>query len=244
MKSVVIATWDDAPHLSEAQKTAFFKTIPPYQRDARTKGIPVLGSGRIYPIPEEDIVVADFALPKHFPRAFGLDVGWNRTAAVWLAQDRDSGVGYLYSEHYRAEAEPAVHAQSIRARGAWIPGVIDPAAHARSQDDGTQLLADYRDLGLDLEPAISAVEAGLLECWQLLSDGRLKVFASLANWRQEFRLYHRDDKGRVVKKMDHLMDAMRYLILSGRERLRLPPVKTEREERFIHPRHDSAAWMG
>ena len=38
---------------------------------------------------------------------------------------------------------------------------------------------------------------------------------SLQNWLSEFRIYRRDEKGRIVKQSDHLMDATRYLILSG-----------------------------
>jgi hypothetical protein len=58
---------------------------------------------------------------------------------------------------------------------------------------------------------------------QLLSAQRLRVFASLASWRDEFRLYRRDDKGIVVKAKDHLMDATRYLVMSGRDRMRCAP---------------------
>jgi hypothetical protein len=47
------------------------------------------------------------------------------------------------------------------------------------------------------------------------SDGRLFVFSSLQNWLSEFRIYRRDEKGKIVKQNDHLMDATRYLILSG-----------------------------
>jgi Terminase RNaseH-like domain len=50
-----------------------------------------------------------------------------------------------------------------------------------------------------------------------MSAGRLKVFSSLSNWYQEFRLYRRDENGKVVKERDHLMDAMRYLVKSGRD---------------------------
>jgi hypothetical protein len=44
-----------------------------------------------------------------------------------------------------------------------------------------------------------------------MSTGRLKVFRNLSAWLEEFRLYRRDEKGRVVKENDHIMDAMRYL---------------------------------
>jgi hypothetical protein len=108
-----------------------------------------------------------------------------------------------------------VHATAIKAPGEWIPGVCDPAARGRSQRDGRQLLEDYRALGLHLTEAQNTVEAGLYQVWERLSTGRLKVCRSLANWRKEARLYRRDDKGNIVKKEDHLMDATRYLVMSG-----------------------------
>lgn len=214
-KLVVTATWDDVPHLTKAQKEELWQSIPPYQRDARSKGIPQLGSGAIYPVPESDIVCDPFDMPLYWPRAYGFDVGWNRTAAIWAAHDRDDDVVYLYSEHYRGQAEPSVHAAAVRARGDWMQGAIDPASRGRGQKDGEQLLQNYLDLGLLLSKAENGVEAGLFDVWQRLSTGRLKVFKTLQNWLAEYRLYRRDDKGQVVKTNDHLMDATRYLIVSG-----------------------------
>jgi hypothetical protein len=215
-KHVTHATWDDVPHLSEAQKAELLGSIPAYQRDARTKGIPQLGSGAIYPVPESEILCEPFEIPVFWTRCFALDVGWNRTAALWGAHDTDADIVYLTAEYYRGQSEPAVHAAAIRSRGDWIPGVIDPASRGRAQKDGQQLLSQYRDdLGLNLVTANNAVEAGLFACFQRMSCGRLKVFRTLPNWLTEFRLYRRDEKGAVVKKDDHLMDAMRYLVMSG-----------------------------
>jgi hypothetical protein len=47
-KFVVMATWDDAPHLSQAVKDELWKAIPPFQRDARSKGIPQLGAPALF----------------------------------------------------------------------------------------------------------------------------------------------------------------------------------------------------
>ena len=41
-----------------------------------------LGVGAIYPIDEPEIIVPDRAMPDSWPRAFGMDVGWNRTAVL------------------------------------------------------------------------------------------------------------------------------------------------------------------
>jgi hypothetical protein len=57
-----------------------------------------------------------------------------------------------------------------------------------------------------------------------LNEGIRKVFASLGNWLQEFRLYARDKDGKVIKANDdHLMDATRYLIVSGLSRMQAKP---------------------
>jgi hypothetical protein len=56
MKYTVTAGWDDVPHLSAETKAELFASIPPHHRDARSKGIPVLGRGAIYPVAETAIV--------------------------------------------------------------------------------------------------------------------------------------------------------------------------------------------
>jgi len=214
-KYVVTASWLDTPHLDAAAREELAKAYPPHERDARTQGIPQLGSGVIYPVPESEVVCEPFVLPVYYRHVYALDVGWNRTAALWGALDGETDVLYLYSEHYQSETQPAVHAQSIKARGDWIPGVTDPAARGRSQADGQSLLAVYAGLGLSLSIANNAVEAGIYEVWGRISSGRIKVFRTLQNFLMEYRLYRRDEKGKVVKTNDHLMDDLRYLVMSG-----------------------------
>jgi hypothetical protein len=241
---VVSCTWDEVPHLSEEQRQELWDSYPEWEREARFKGTPVLGSGKIYTVPEEDIRVKDFEIPEHWPRAYGFDVGWNCTAAIWGARDLETSTVYLYSEHWRGEAEPIVHAESVKARGSWIPGVIDPASRGRAQKDGIQLLKLYRQMGIDVKPANNAVEAGVRLVWTQLSIGKLKVFESCQHWFEEFRLYRRDDKGRVVKEADHLMDATRYLMMSGIDRMKCAPVKKSVEELVHVGTPNEHSWMG
>jgi len=214
-KYVVMATWNDAPHLTEQDKHELLESIPPYQRDARTKGIPQLGSGAIYPVLEEKITVADFEIPDFWPRAYAMDVGWNNTAALWGAWDRQSDIVYAYSCYKMGQAEPPIHVDAIKSRGAWIPGVIDPAARGRSQRDGQRLYDTYISMGLNLDLSDNAVEAGIHAVYRRMVTGRLKIFATLAPFWEEIRLYRRDENGKIVKENDHLMDCLKYLILSG-----------------------------
>lgn len=224
-RSVIQAGWDDVPHITPEMIEKMTAGMAPHTADARRKGVPSLGSGAIYPVPEEDVFIDPIQLPTHFYRAYGFDVGWNKTAAIWGAHDRDTDVLYCYSEHYRGRAEPSVHASGIKARGSWIPGIIDTAARGRSQVDGRNLWDLYEAEGLDLHNADKAVEAGLLEVYQRLSTGRLKIFKTLSGTQSEYRIYRRDEKGRVVKENDHLMDALRYLVM-GISLAKLKPNKS------------------
>lgn len=242
-KFLVMADWNSAPHLTEAAKAELIQSIPPYQRDARSKGIPVLGAGAIYPVPESDIVIPDFEIPVHWPRAYGMDVGWNRTAVAWGALNRDTDTLYLFAEHYRGEAEPVIHAEAIKARGKWIRGAIDPSARGRGQTDGRALLTMYRELGLDLTEADNSVETGIYEILSRMTSGRLKVFRSLQNWLREFRLYRRDEKGRVVKTDDHLMDAGRYLHSRLHDILSTKPQPPKVQTVYVSPGSQSTGWM-
>lgn len=225
-KIAIQAGWNDVPHLDAEQKAELLKSIPPYQRDARTRGIPKLGAGVIYPIAEEDFVIDPIPLQPQWAHCIGLDVGWNRTAAVWLAHDRDTQKVYVYDEHYRGQAEVAVHAQALKRRGASVPIVVDPASRGRSQADGIAVIEQYEQLGLDIEPAAPKLrESGIMAVLEMLSDGRLKVFKTCTNLIAEMRIYRRDEKGNVVKSADHACDALRYGIMSGLERAKVEPNK-------------------
>lgn len=209
-KYLVIQTVDDVPHISAQKKKEMYANYHPHVREARLNGVPSLGSGAIYPIPRVEWVVADYEIPKHYKKVYGLDVGWNWTAAVWFAINPDDGTAVLYSEHKLAETEPMGHAEVIRTRGLWIPGAIDSAANGRGQDGGEALIAQYRALGLNVNNAIKSVEAGIYAVWSALKAGQIKVFASCQRTIQEIENYHRDENGKIVKENDHIVDALRY----------------------------------
>jgi phage terminase large subunit-like protein len=203
-KYVQTITWWDVPHLDSKDIEEMLAATPPQLRDARSKGIPTVGTGLVYPVDTSTLIVDDFPIPKHFKRLYGMDVGWNSTGALWGAWDLDNDVIYITSEHKQGMAEPIVHAAAIKSRGEWIKGQIDPASRGRSQVDGQKLYEIYRDLGLKIYPANNAVEAGIFAVWERMTTGRLKVFKSCSQFLRELSLYHRDDNGKIVKKNDHL----------------------------------------
>jgi phage terminase large subunit-like protein len=230
-KYVVNLTWDDAVHLTEEAKAEMLRSYPPNEHDSRSKGIPSIGSGLIYPLEEENFIVDPFEIPKYWERGFGFDPGHHvsHTAAVWGAKDPETGVLYIYSEYYRKGGEPIIHADAIKARGHYLTGAAD---YAGTRDDGRSIMNMYiEDFDLDLIGANKSVEAGIQEVWQGLSSGKIKIFKSLTELRREMRIYRRDENGRIVKRHDHLCDALRYFIMTGLDFM-MSPLEYEDQQDF------------
>ena len=211
------ATWDDAPHLNEDIKEEILRALPPHEREMRSKGIPVFGSGLVFPNMEDQIRCEPFAIPEYWPRICGIDFGWDHpTAAVWLAWDRDTDVVYVYDCYRQSSATPVIHAAAIKERGAWVP-VVWPHDGSQHDKGSGQSLADiYRKQGIKMlgthfkNPGGDiAIEPGIMEILQRMETGRFKVFNYLNDWYEEVRMYHRKD-GKIVANMDDLMSATRY----------------------------------
>jgi hypothetical protein len=209
------ASWSDVPHIDPNAQAEMEASYMPHERDARVRGIPSLGAGAIYPVPESDFVCEPFEFPAWYKFFYAMDVGWQRTAVLWGAVDPEHDILYWHGEYYRGQAEPPIHAAAVKARGDWMPGVIDPASRIGSQKDGDALLTQYTQLGLHLVKADNAVEAGIYAVWTRKSTGRLKVFSTLHNYLAEHRIYRRDENGKRVKENDHLMDCERYGVMTG-----------------------------
>lgn len=214
-KFVVNVTWDDVPHLSEERKNILLAAFSAHERDARSKGLPSLGSGAIYPFNEKEISVDPFPIPDHWPRWYGMDVGWKVTGCAFFSKNPETGVVYQYDEYYGQQQQPILHAAAIKSRGTYIPGFIDPAANQSEKSSGAALMDIYQNEGLILNNALNAVEPGISLVSQYFATGSLKIFSTCTKTFEEFRLYRRNEDGRIVKALDHLMDALRYGIVSG-----------------------------
>lgn len=222
-KYMVQASWDDVPHLDEKTKREMMASYPPYMRDARTKGIPSMGAGAIYPIAWEDVSCDPFPIPDFWPRGYGMDVGWKHpTAAIWLAKNPADLTIYAYSEYRQSERKPLEHAQAIKARGTWMKGAIDPSSQNSTIADGQKLIRQYRTLGLKLVTANNEVHSALDHIWTMLATGRLVFFNTLRMTENEYRNYRRVEKkdengatrSKIVKAHDDLMDALRYGVMT------------------------------
>lgn len=216
-------TISDAEHYTKEQADAIIASYPEHEREARAKGIPILGSGRVFPVAEEAIKVTAFPIPPHWPRIVGLDFGIDHpTAAVWLAWDRDADTVYVTDAYRVKDASIAIHAAGIKARGDWIPVSWPHDGLQRDKGSGEQLAEQYRKQGLAMlrnratfEDGSNGVEAGLADMLTRFQTMRLRVFSHLGDWFEEFRLYHRKG-GLIVKDGDDLMAATRYALMMRR----------------------------
>jgi phage terminase large subunit-like protein len=221
----VVMTIDDVEHYSNDEKKKIIASYPAWEKDARTKGIPTLGSGRVFPVSEESLAISNREFPSHWPRIGGMDFGWDHPfAAVELVWDRDTDTVYVSRTYRVKETTPITHAAALRAWGpelrwSW-PG---DGNRETLEGAGIALAAQYKAQGLNLLYEFShyleatgqksvSVEAGLMDMLQRMESGRFKVFRHLLDWWEEFRLYYRKD-GRVVKEGDDLMCATRYAIM-------------------------------
>lgn len=217
-------TISDAEHYTPEQVAAIIASYPEHERDARAKGIPILGSGRVFPIAEDAIKVRAFPIPPHWPRIAAIDFGVDHpTAVVWMAWDRDSDTLYVTDCYRRSEPGIAGHAMAVRGRGDWVPIAWPHDGLQRDKGgSGEQLKEQYKQQGLNMlkdratfDDGSNGVEAGLSEMLMRMQSMRLRVFAHLEDWFEEFRLYHRKD-GMVVKINDDLMSATRYAMMMRR----------------------------
>jgi phage terminase large subunit-like protein len=220
---VVQMTIDDVDHYTAEHKAKIIASYDDATREARTKGIPVLGSGRVFPVPEEMIKVSPIRIPDHWSRLGALDFGWDHpTAAVEMAWDRDTDTIYVIREYRQTKKTPAEHGTVLRQWGQWLPWMWPHDGERSGIDGGIAMAKQYKNAGLIVHPThvtfddgSIAVEAGIMEMLTRMNEGRWKVFDTCPMWFNEFSLYHRKD-GLIVKLNDDLISASRYGMMGRR----------------------------
>ena len=216
-------TIDDVGHIDAVQREAIIASYPAHERDARVKGIPALGSGRVFPVPEDDITIDPVDIPPHWAQIVGVDFGYDHPfAAVHAAWDKDADIFYLTKAYRAKQTTPVIHAAAIRPWGDWIPCAWPHDGYQHDKGSGLGLAAQYRSQGLNMlmehatyDDGGFGVEAGVMDMLDRMQTGRWKVFKHLVEWFEEFRLYHRQD-GKIVKLRDDLISASRYALMMKR----------------------------
>lgn len=215
---------EDAGHYTAKEREQRIAGYQPYEREARVKGIPMLGSGRIFPIADSDLEEEPLeVIPAHWPQLIGIDFGYDHPfAAVHGAWDRDADVLHLLKTYRESGKTPPIHVAAIKPWGDWLRCAWPHDGLATEKGSGVTLKEIYRKAGLKMLSEKATfhdggyfVEPGILEMLTRMETKRLRVAEHLREWFAEFHTYHRKN-GKIVKERDDLLDATRTLLMSLR----------------------------
>ena len=226
------ATWDECPHIAPEQQTKMLAKYPPYQRDMRKNGDPLMGEGLVYAYPMDKISCKRFEIPDHWWLINGMDFGWKHPQAhVQLAIDPETEAVYVTHAWKGSEVQPhdawdIVKPWCEKVPTAWphdgsqhkIQGENKDAMTNRElyEEKGWYMLSDHAhwpegDMGVDF---------GLMEINKLMSQGKFLIFDDLEEVFAEQREYHTkllaNGLSRIVKVKDDLLDAIRYAFMMAR----------------------------
>src|SRR5512139_355514 len=230
------ATWDDAPHLKQEDKDRLASSYRSHERDARTKGIPMMGEGAIFPISDDKIACDVFKIPDHFARIKGCDFGFEHDAAgVEIAWDRDQDTIYVI-DCYKAKGELApYHSAWFNKSNRWVPVAWPHDGMNTSKGGGPNVKDAYLQHGVNMmgksarypnSPG-SPEKGGAQDQWPVIDEvrermmtGRFKVFSNLSQWFEEKRSYHvkatSDGAVKIVARRDDILKATFYAVMMKR----------------------------
>ena len=222
-RGVVAMSIDDALHIPESERAKIVAGYLPHEREARARGVPMLGSGRIFLATEAQITEPPVEyIPAYWTKIWGVDFGIGHAfAAALILWDRDNDVIHVHHVIRVADALPIQHAAAMKPVGAAVP-VAWPQDGTQRRDDGKPLSDHYKRHGLLMLPEHAtwpdgsiSTEAGILEMDERMHSGRFKVAAQLSEFFEEYRFYHRKD-GKIVKLKDDILSAVRVGIMMKR----------------------------
>lgn len=223
-------TIDDALHIPTAERQKIIDSYPAHERGARIRGEPMLGSGAIFPIADEDIACDPFPMdvvPFFWLEIAGMDFGWDHpTAAAKALYNPQDDIIYITNTYRRREATPLVHASALKAWGN-VPFAWPHDGLQHDKGSGVPLKEIYVSQGLRMlsdnarfEDGSNGVEAGIAEMLIRMETGKLKVFRNLTEFFDEKRMYHRRE-GKIWKEFDDIICSVRYLIMNLRYAVRV-----------------------
>jgi hypothetical protein len=197
----------------------------------RTKGTPMLGHGRIYDLSDEFVLCDKPEMLDHWFVIDGMDFGWDHPQAhLQLIEDRDNEIFYV-THAYKARktsANDAWGATKIWSEGRPTAWPHDGLQNEKARDDAVQQKVHYERAGFNMLPKHAtwseggnSVESGIYEINDLMRKGKFKVCRGVPDIMDEFRQYHRDDKGKIAKTNDDILDAMRYAFMMRRFAIRI-----------------------
>lgn len=221
------ATWEDAPHLDKTERTRLADSFPEHEREARMRGVPMMGEGRVFTTNEDDIKIDPFEIPSYFARIKGIDFGIDHPCAVSeIAWDRDKDIIYVIRTWKKKGADAAEHADQIRSPNPWVPVSWPHDGTNREKSSGKQLKDIYRDkYGVKLlalssrynndKGGAQPAEPIIMEINERCRTGGFRVFSTCTGFFDEYRNYHRKE-GKLTKVRDDILKSVFYAVMMRR----------------------------
>lgn len=227
--TVVTVDMDDNPHLDERTKVRVLAEYTDEERQARKSGQFVHFAGLVYNEfdPEVHVVPALSEIPEGVEVFGGIDPGIRHMAAVVFcfldAEDNlvvfdELGLqGHTISEVCK-EIELTLSRWDVKPRW-WV---IDPASRNKSNQTGRSDQMEFADHGIFTSPGQNAVRPGINKVKERLRVGKISLTSDCPVLISEFRKYRwsspkrseNDAREAPVKRDDHLLDALRYVVMS------------------------------
>jgi len=227
-KLIIEATWDDVPHLNDYKRLDALDGYESWEIDSRTKGVPMMGEGRIFTVHEDDIKIEPFEIPAHFTRINGIDFGLDHPfACSKIAIDRDNDIIYVYDTYRKkGELNMAFHAEKIRQPHPWIPvswphdgAKRSPSMSGKETRTLKKILEDLHVNMLRHSAAYDKNSLGPQPVWPIIEtmtdrerSGRLRVFSTCYDYLEERRNYHMKNN-KIVDKRDDILKATFYAVM-------------------------------
>lgn len=253
--TLVLVDMDDNPYLDSRTKTRALAGLTKEEKEARKSGKFVHFAGMIYDEFSRNFhVIPEVAEVPPVAKIFkGIDPGMRHMAALLWAYLTPEDVLVVFDElalqgHNIAQVCEAAklvdqkwgqHAES----GAIIPiqaewNVIDPAARNVMHNTGRSDQMEYTKNGIVTILGQNSKTAGISAVKQRLQTRRLLITANCQQTIDQFRKYRwktstrseDDPKEEPVKKDDHLLDALRYIVMSMPQ-----PPSVDEDERPMTP---------
>ncbi len=247
--AVTTMTIEDVDHYTAAEKAAIIAAYPEHEREARARGIPMVGEGLIFPVAESSIKCDPFPIPAHWARINGIDFGWSHPAGfACLAHDRDTDTVYLY-DAWKVKNKSAIeHSMMILGKGyQHVPWAWPHDGLQHDKTSGVQLMKQYKDYGVNMlperaqfsptadgKPGGNSVEAGVSMMLERMQTRRFRVFTNVEDFFSEMRGYHRKE-GQIVKLDDDIISAARYALMMLRKARTLDEVAPTKNSVLMAP---------
>jgi len=205
----------------------------------RVKGEFCAVGGLVFDEFDREKHVIDYFDPDNdFTFFMGLDFGTrHETAVVYIGIDYDENI-YIFDEYYEAEQDFDTHAEKIKekmGKKIFRRRIMDSAA--------TQAILEFNRRKLRLSPvqklkgfketARSIVKSKLKNKKMFIASTCINTIFEFEHYRYKEEKDDTDDNENIVKKQDHLMDALMYILFM------LKHAKTEPKPKKMSARREA-----